>query len=202
MAKKAGPKNKSSKLQSTAPKAQPLQVNIFRIREHIQRNTKIIFWLSLLGIVVTAILLYNHYKPGGLGFCEISASISCDKVNSSIYAKLFGIPVALLGLLTYLYFAYTTFMLTRHYDFGQLISGVTNVHMHYTIFFLSMIGFLFQTYLAYIEFFVLAAACPLCVISHIIITIIMICSLLNVKEINIGQKSRQGAAAKNVCEFC
>lgn len=56
--------------------------------------------LALVGILVAGYLTYVHYadiKPlcaGGSGGCE--------RVQNSAWAKLAGVPVALLGLITYL----------------------------------------------------------------------------------------------------
>lgn len=68
--------------------------------------------LSLLGVVLSSILLSHHYQflervtdpngPGEKSFCTLNDWINCDLINSSPYAEIFGIPLAGLGLLYYL----------------------------------------------------------------------------------------------------
>ena len=54
--------------------------------------------LGLLGVAVSlySVKLHNIVKAGGSA-CDISASISCDKVLGSAWAAPFGIPIGLPG---------------------------------------------------------------------------------------------------------
>jgi uncharacterized membrane protein len=55
--------------------------------------------ISVLGLALASYLTYIHYediKP----LC--TAGSSCIKVQSSVYSKLAGVPVALIGLLGYI----------------------------------------------------------------------------------------------------
>ena len=81
----------------------------------------------------------------------------------SSYAELLGIPVALLGVLTYLALLGTAMLIWRrlYEDLASLVQ-----------FFLAAIGVAFSGYLTYIELFVLRAICPWCVLSAILITLI------------------------------
>jgi len=53
--------------------------------------------LSLVGVGVAAYLTYTHYA----NVAPICTSGACAKVQHSSYAKLLGVPVALLGLIAY-----------------------------------------------------------------------------------------------------
>lgn len=55
--------------------------------------------LSVVGIGVAAYLTYEHFTAGSTLACPDTGVVNCLKVTSSEYSKLFGIPVALLGLL-------------------------------------------------------------------------------------------------------
>lgn len=63
--------------------------------------------LFLLGLLVSAYLLYhhvsvNHGYQSGASFCAIGEGFDCDEVARSPYAELFGIPVASYGMLYFL----------------------------------------------------------------------------------------------------
>ena len=54
--------------------------------------------VALAGLGVAAYLTYVHYQPEAL---VCTAGGGCETVQESSYAEVVGIPVALLGLLTY-----------------------------------------------------------------------------------------------------
>lgn len=117
-----------------------------------------LLFLSLTGMIVTAYLVYQHYKDPGGAFCNVNDYVSCDIVNKSIYSEIFGIPVAVLGFLAYgLLFVLS--VTRRLVGFATLFSGA---------------GLLFSLYLTYIEFFVLQALCILCITQQILILFIFL----------------------------
>ena len=54
--------------------------------------------VSVLGLGVAAYLTYEHFTAGTTLACPNTGVVNCAKVTSSEYSKVFGIPVALLGL--------------------------------------------------------------------------------------------------------
>jgi uncharacterized membrane protein len=54
--------------------------------------------VSIAGVAVAAYLTYEHFTAGTTLACPDTGVVNCAKVTSSQYSKLFGIPVALLGL--------------------------------------------------------------------------------------------------------
>src|SRR3990167_8604644 len=59
--------------------------------------------LSALGLLTSAYLTYSHYHPSLKGsVCDITASVSCTVINSGIYSKIAGIPVAIYGIAWFL----------------------------------------------------------------------------------------------------
>lgn len=122
--------------------------------------------LSLAGVGVTIYLIHQHFADPGTTFCNVTEYVSCDRVNKSIYAEIFGIPISVFGLL-----AYTTMLLS-------FISFVVSwKHAHKILvpltFFVGF-GLLFSLYLTYIEFFVLYAICLFCIAQQILILLIFI----------------------------
>ncbi|MGW5194439.1 vitamin K epoxide reductase family protein [Kribbella sp. NPDC004138] len=54
--------------------------------------------VAVAGLAVAAYLTYEHFTAGSTLACPDTGVVNCAKVTSSQYSKLFGIPVALLGL--------------------------------------------------------------------------------------------------------
>jgi len=202
----SGAKKTMAKKKSTAqaPKKSKIipPVNLFETKRKLRRNLWVIFWLAILGLIISSYLFYLHCVPLASSPCDINEYISCDIVNKSIYSKIWFIPWASLGMLAYLFFIISSFGLNRHFDFTRIAWVLENERMYSIMFWMSVIGFGVQTYLAYIEFFVLQTICPFCVTSHLIITLILIYSILNVSYIFHYRKFYPKDKKKNVCEFC
>ncbi|MCZ4499633.1 MAG: Vitamin epoxide reductase [Marmoricola sp.] len=59
--------------------------------------------LTVIGLLVSAYLTYEHYTSSSTLACSDNGKINCLKVTTSSYAKIFGvIPVADLGLFFFL----------------------------------------------------------------------------------------------------
>ena len=58
------------------------------------------FGLCVLALADSGYLTYTHYNPGAL-VCSTSGLINCTKVTTSPQSYVFGIPVAILGLIFY-----------------------------------------------------------------------------------------------------
>lgn len=80
--------------------------------------------LSLIGIGVAAYLIYIHLKPAGTGtFCNIDDYWNCDRVNNSIYAYLFDIPVSYLGGAFYVFSSLLWLALLLQVNFAKLFGN-------------------------------------------------------------------------------
>ena len=123
--------------------------------------------LTILGIM-DATYLYIYKLSSNDRMCLGSGD--CATVNYSRYSEVYGIPVALLGLLAYLIILGISILEIRTTFFK------TNANL--LIFGISLVGVLFSAYLTYIELFVIFAVCPFCVISAILITLIFILSII------------------------
>ncbi len=98
----------------------------------------------------------------------------CYTVNTSRYSELYGIPVAIFGLATFLLII-SILVLEPRLPF---LHENTNL----AIFGISLIGVIYSAYLSYLEEFVLHAWCPYCILSAIMITIIFIISIVHLKQ--------------------
>jgi len=128
----------------------------------------VILVLALVGIALSAYLLKEHYAPTGNSFCDINETISCDVVNQSPYAELFGVPVSALGLLFYLVVAAFALFPKR---LANLLGDDALVWTFFLVW--MIIGFGFSIYLIAIEAFVLHVYCPLCAASALIVTVLL-----------------------------
>jgi vitamin-K-epoxide reductase (warfarin-sensitive) len=116
--------------------------------------------LALAGIVVSSVSLKHHYGTSQTSYCDFGASFNCDIVNRSIYSSVLGIPVALIGILGYaLLLVVATFYRKKSESPFMLLTASTA-------------GLGFALYLTYIEKFVLATWCILCLSSLTLIVLI------------------------------
>jgi dihydroorotate dehydrogenase subfamily 2 len=106
--------------------------------------------LILLGFADSVFLTWEHYTMTSIG-CPISPWINCLAVTSSKYSEIFGIPLALLGSI---YYVFLFFFLTRK----------ETMFKHFFIL-TSTFGVLFSTYLIYIQAFVIGLFCLYCLAS-------------------------------------
>ncbi len=117
--------------------------------------------LAVIGLGIASYLTYVHYagiKPA------CTAGESCTKVQTSIYSKLAGVPVALIGLLGYI--GIVGSLLVPQGETTRLAT------MSFTV-----VGFGFSAYLTYRELFSIHAICEWCASSAGIMTILMCLSV-------------------------
>lgn len=130
-------------------------------------TARILLWIAILafaGALVSSISLYHHYRTSATSYCHIGESFNCDIVNRSTYSALAGIPVAFIGIVGYLALL-TLAILYRNQ--GETPAILTMG---------SLAGLGFALYLTYIEGFVLAAWCILCLSSLVLIFSIAVLS--------------------------
>jgi uncharacterized membrane protein len=133
----------------------------------VDRRLKIaIGVLCLIGIGVASYLTYTHYA--GIKVVCLSSG-GCETVQSSVYSKLGGIPVAVLGLAGYIGILLS---LAVRGDIGRAAG-----------FGLALVGFLFSAYLTYRELFTIKAICQWCVSSAVIMTLLVILTAIRVLRV-------------------
>jgi uncharacterized membrane protein len=117
--------------------------------------------LTIVGIGIAGYLTYVHYA-GINPAC--TAGTSCVKVQTSVWSKLDGVPVALIGLIGYV--AILASLLAGDREEARLATlGLT------------LIGFGFSAYLTYRELFSIRAVCEWCASSAGIMTILLGCAI-------------------------
>lgn len=145
-----------------------------------RRVTNAIAVLSVVGMVVSSISLFHHYGSSKSSFCDFGNTFNCDMVNRSIYSTVFGIPVALIGILGY---ALLLVLATVYRDKNDAAIMLLVA---------SVAGLGFAIYLTYIEGFVLGVWCILCLSSFAcILGITALSSRLAARAMWRGRDSRQ-----------
>jgi uncharacterized membrane protein len=118
--------------------------------------------ITVLAIALTTYLTYIHYE--GLNpVCSLGQS--CIKVQTSVWSKLAGVPVALIGLIGYVGILGVLLAPDRE-ETRLAILGMT------------LTGFGFSLYLTYREIFSIHAICEECATSAVFITVLFICSVI------------------------
>ena len=124
--------------------------------------------ISLLG-VANAIYLTIIKYANNPKLC-IQGIGNCWSVNISRYSELFGIPVALLGAITFSFLAVAIWLENSKHSWSKL-----TIYFEFGV---ALFGVMFSAYLTYIELFVINTVCPFCVLSAIIILLIWLRSLV------------------------
>ena len=110
--------------------------------------------LALIGAGIAGYLTYTHFK----GTPPVCLTGGCEVVQKSRWSELFGIPVALLGLLTYLSIVATTVI--RHAlarEAGAMLA-------------VTALGF--NAYLLYVQAYDIGRYCTWCVSNEIVSAIL------------------------------
>ncbi|MFN2103996.1 MAG: vitamin K epoxide reductase family protein [Candidatus Promineifilaceae bacterium] len=128
--------------------------------------------LALLGLGVASYLAYvemTHVEAicGPVGECNI--------VQSSSYAVLFGVPIAVWGLLDYL-------AILALWAGQRFLSVKTASWSSFALILLAVFGTLFSIYLTSLELFAIKAICLWCLSSAVITTLIMILATKNIPD--------------------
>jgi len=132
-----------------------------------------------IGICVAGYLTYVHYA-GLQPFCA-GGGHGCERVQSSSYAKLAGIPVAVLGLAGYVAIAAA---LLAPGERARLAAAA-----------LAVSGFGFSAYLTYLELVVIDAICQWCVTSAVLLTALMVLAVWRLLLLtDDGEPLERGAA--------
>jgi uncharacterized membrane protein len=127
------------------------------------RNLRVVLGvLAAAGLLISAYLTWVHFAQ--VAPVCVGGSGGCETVQSSRYATVLGVPVAVLGIIGYA---------------GLLFSAVLRGELGvYLGFLFALVGTLFSAYLTYLEVFVIHAICQWCVASAAIMVAALICAAL------------------------
>ena len=129
--------------------------------------------LAVVGIAASSLALREHYRTDASP-CSINERWDCGIVNHSPFAMLYGVPVAVIGIV------------------GYLLLGVLAFRKAYRVMLAAALaGLGFALYLAHIESTILGVWCIYCVIS---LGMISLLSLLVLGTVIVGTLSRSQKA--------
>jgi uncharacterized membrane protein len=132
-----------------------------------KRLSQLAIILTIIGLLVS-IYMTIYKLTSNDSMCIGSGD--CKTVNASRYAEVYGIPVAVLGVVGYSAIL-AVLLLERKPGFFQQNGSLL-------FFGLSLTGFLFSLYLIFVEVALIKAYCPFCITSQTVMIIIFIISVI------------------------
>ncbi len=140
----------------------------------------IVIIICFIGLLNAAYLLNLHYilieDTGYQAFCNVNEYFTCNEVNAGKYSTFIGIPVALLGIVGYLFIGGLAWFRRNKWKTGFPFIDKRQGLWHLII---VSIGLIFSAYLTFLELFVIHKMCLLCLLSAVIMVILF---LLILKE--------------------
>ncbi|MCS7205598.1 MAG: thioredoxin domain-containing protein [Leptospiraceae bacterium] len=136
------------------------------------------FLISVIGIILSVILICKHGFPnictGSMG-CSIEGVDGCKELGESEYSKIFGIPIAYFGIIFYSFLAFL-------FGYSFLKEKPEHPEINHSrillLFYASIFGVIFDSFLGYINFTKLIVPCLLCVYTYFVTLAIFILSLV------------------------
>ena len=128
----------------------------------MNKKPAIFLGLVIIGICISSYLIYYHYasKAGTEGWCNINDQINCKNVIQSKYSEIFGIPLAVFGLV---WFCVSGMF---HY-FKESSTAILGSNAPFYLFVWSVIGLVAVICLVFLEIFSVGSICLLCTTCHI-----------------------------------
>jgi uncharacterized membrane protein len=124
--------------------------------------------LAVIGLAIAGYLTWVHYA--GLEPLCVGGGGGCEKVQTSDYADLVGIPVAVLGLVGYALLLAT---LALPEELGRTAAAFT-----------ALVGVGFSAWLTYAEVAKIHAICQWCVASAVVMTLLAIVSVIRLLRVD------------------
>ena len=124
--------------------------------------------LALAGLGIAGYLTWVHYA-GLQPFC-VGGGGGCERVQTSRWADLGGVPVAVLGLAGYLAILAT---LALPEDLGRSAAA-----------FVALVGLGFSAWLTYVEIAKIHAICQWCVASAVLMTLLAVVSVTRLLRVD------------------
>lgn len=132
-------------------------------------SKKLLIWaiiiISFGGVLNAGYLTMQHY----IGFpIECNVLHGCEKVTTSVYSEIWGIPIALFGLLFYIAFFVAGMAIRDRYNPRLLVL------MRYVV----SLAFAVSVLLTFIQAVILEAFCQYCVFSALEITALFVLTMI------------------------
>ena len=120
--------------------------------------------LPFFGIIISGYLTWQHYGHIALACPKYFSFIDCGQVLTSKYSEIFGVPLALLGFIFYIFETIDAFLVfNNNKEIGK-----------YLLLLFSTGGFLFSCYLVSLMVFVIHAICIYCMGSAIVSALVFV----------------------------
>jgi uncharacterized membrane protein len=120
--------------------------------------------VATAGLGLTAYLLYARETGATL----VCTSGGCEAVQSSRYAEIFGVPVAALGLVSYVWLLITSCTRNEVARMGQAV--------------VALAACAFSTYLVFVQLHLIGAVCEPCLLSDLLIAAAAALALLRLRQ--------------------
>ncbi|MBR6162771.1 thioredoxin domain-containing protein [bacterium] len=136
--------------------------------------------LALIGIALSVELtnVYinaNFIENAQPSICAISETINCDGVARTLHSQFFGVPLALWGLLLYLFIFIVSFADklkdTKLFRFMEVFKNPQSY-----IFSISLLAFIISMGLAAVSFFEIHMICIFCFVTYFLDFVIALCA--------------------------
>ncbi len=136
-------------------------------------SRKLLIAFGAVGLGASSLSSYVHYKlltdPGYTSFCDVNPAVSCTQAYLSRYGSLWGVPVALGGVLFFVLVLLMT-------GLGARAASAVRESAAAYIFALSTIGLAVVLYLGWASYFQLHTFCVLCATTYVAVIGIFIVS--------------------------
>lgn len=119
--------------------------------------------VATAGLALTAYLLYARESGAQL----VCTTGGCETVQESRYAEIFGLPVAALGLVTYIWLLLTSWSRSELARAGQAA--------------VALAACAFSTYLVYVQLHLINAVCELCLVSDGLVAVAAVLALMRLR---------------------
>jgi uncharacterized membrane protein/thiol-disulfide isomerase/thioredoxin len=134
--------------------------------------------LAGLGLAASSASTWVHYRlltdPTYVSVCDVNSRFSCSEAYTSQYGMFAGVPVALLGMLFFLFVIGLTVLCGRSDSASRNLPGY--------VFATSTIGLAVVLYLGYASYVILGTICLLCVGTYVAVIGLFLTSGAAAKE--------------------
>ena len=133
---------------------------MYKVLQNEDYLWKIITVLSMVGILLAVYLYSNYLVAAQNTICSLSETVNCDAIITGNLAKLWSIPVSLIGLIGY----------------GVIFVSSLIKHKKLSLFMTSF-GMIFCLRLTILEIFFEHVYCPICLLCQLIMLTIRLISI-------------------------
>lgn len=126
--------------------------------------------LWVIGLAVSVYLTWDHYNASSTLVCPEGEFLNCESVTTSPWSYLFGVPVALLGLVYMVEGVLFAFVQWRR---------LTPEQGRRSALLLTGVGLLFVLYLVWAELVMIGQVCTWCTVVHVIVAVLFLYYLAN-----------------------